>query len=360
MEKLRLGLIGCGDIAFRSYLPAIKEMANRIDLVAVCDTDVARAERAKAEYGARQVFADAEEMLAKASLDGVMVLTSMVPHGSLSIMALEAGKHVYVEKPMAVELTQADRMLELSESKGLVLSCAPSTILLSAFQRVKQLIDSGEVGRITFVHAIGAHHGPARWDGYTSDPTWFYQKGAGPLFDLAVYPVQILTQLFGPVQRVSAFAGLAVPELTITAEPVRGKTLRPEVDDTVVMILQFASRGQAAGTFATLDCSFNMLNSRLPNMQFFGTSGSLTAPQFLGDEVGVWHQGDKEWQITHLPATLYDRLGVAAGLPHWLDSIEAGRQPINNARHARHVVEVLTACKVSSDTNKAIPIAGGF
>lgn len=352
MNKIKLGIVGCGDIAFRSYLPAIKQMADQVELVATCDIDIGRAERAKAEYGAQQVFADAKEMLAKADVDGVMVLTSMVPHGPLCLAALEAGKHTYVEKVMAVELAQADRMIALAESKGLILSCAPSTILLSAFQRIKEWVQAGEVGRITFAHAFGGHHGPARWDGYTSDPTWFYQPGAGPLFDLAVYPVQILTHVLGPVRRVSAFSGIALPEVVMTAQPVHGQTVKAGIDDTTVMLLDFGN-----STFASIDVSYNLLASRFPAMQFFGTGGSLTAPQFLGDEVGIWRQSEREWQVSHLPPTLYDKLGVAAGLPHWLDCIHEGKQPINNARHARHVLAVLLSCYTSARSGKAVEIA---
>ena len=355
MDRIRLAVVGCGDIAFRSYLPAIREMAEQVELVATCDIERERAERAKAEYGARQAFADAQDLLATADVDGVLVLTSMVPHGPLCIAAVEAGRHVYVEKVMAVDLPAADRMIELAESRNLCLSCAPSTILLSAFQHVKKMVAAGEIGRISFAQALGAHQGPARWDGYTSDPTWFYQPGAGPLFDLAVYPVQILTHLFGPVRRVAAFAGLAVPEVVMTAQAVRGKTVRVNVDDTVPMILDF---GHA--TFATVNTSYNMLASRLPAMQFWGDQGALTAPQFLGDEVGVWHRGDREWTITHLPPTLYDRLGVAAGLPHWLDCIREGKQPVNNARHARHVLEVLLSALASAHEGRVVELKTTF
>jgi predicted dehydrogenase len=351
MEPLKLGLIGCGDIANRAYLPAIKEESSRLRLVATCDLQRQRAERAAAEYGPATVYADAAEMLAKADLDGVMVLTSMVPHGPLCIAGLEAGKHVYVEKPMAVTVAEADRMVELSESKGLILSCAPSTILLSAFQRVKEVIASGEVGKITFAHAIGAHHGPARWDGYTSDPTWFYQKGAGPLFDLAVYPVQILIHLLGAVKRVSAYSALALPEVTMTPSEVRGQPVHVGIDDTTCMLLDFGGI-----PMASVDTSYNVLSARCPDMQFYGSEGAITAPQFLSNEVGIWRQSDRQWQIANTPATLYDQLGVAAGLPHWLDCIRDGHQPVNNARHGRHLLEVLLACYDSAKSGKAVEI----
>jgi len=349
MSKLRLGIVGCGDIAFRSYLPAIQKLADQAELVATCDIDLARAKRAKEEYGAPSAFADAGDMLARAELDGVLVLTSMVPHGPLAIAALEAGKHVYVEKVMAVDLADADRMVKLAETGKRVLACAPSTILLSAYQELRKLVKAGEIGHISLINALGAHFGPARWDGYTSDPTWFYQPGAGPLFDLAVYPVQILTHLFGPVKRVSAFAGLAVPEVVMTAQNVRGQTVKVQTDDTITMILDFGNM-----TLASVNVSYNMLASRFPAMQFWGSRGSLTAPQFLGDELGVWHQGDKEWTVSHLPPTLYDKLGVAAGLPHWLDCIREGKQPVNNARHSRHILEVLLSAQISARSGQAV------
>jgi predicted dehydrogenase len=355
MDRIKLGVVGCGDIAFRSYLPALRELGGRVELIATCDLDRARADRARQEYGAQASFADANELLALSDLDGVIILTSMRPHGALSIAALELGLHVCVEKVMAVTLAEADRMVELAEQNNLVLACAPSTILASAYQRAKELIDAGEIGRVCFMHALGAHGGPARWDDYTSDPTWFYQEGAGPLFDLAVYPVQILTHLFGPVKRVTAFSGLAVPEVEMTAHKVRGQKLKVQVDDTTPMVLDFGD-----AVFASIDASYNMLSSRLPAMQVWGSQGALTAPQFLGDEIGVWHRGDAEWRISHLPPTVYDKLGIASGLPHWLDCIRVGKQPVNNGRYARHVLDILLSAQESARTGRAVELTTTF
>lgn len=355
MDKIRLGVIGCGDIAFRSYLPAFRELRDQVELVATCDFDKARAAQAKEEYHANASFADVHEMLSGSELDGVIILTPMRPHGALSIAALEAGLHVFVEKVMAITLGEADRMVELAEHKKLILACAPSTIFASAYQQVHELIEAGEIGRVCFIHALGAHGGPARWDDYTSDPTWFYQQGAGPLFDLAVYPVQILTHLFGPVRRVTAFSGLAVPEVVMTAHKVRGKRLKVQVDDTTPMILDFGD-----AIFASIDASYNMLSSRLPAMQIWGSEGALTAPQFMGNEIGVWHRGDAEWQISHLPTTVYDKLGVASGLLHWLDCVRSGKQPINNGRHGRHVLDILLSAQESARTGRAVELSTAF
>jgi predicted dehydrogenase len=141
----------------------------------------------------------------------------------------------------------------------------------------------------------------------------------------------------------------------MTAQKVRGQTVKVEVDDTTPMILDFGN-----ATFATVDVSYNMLSARLPAMQFWGSQGALTAPQFLGDEVGLWHRGDAEWQIVHLPPTLYDRLGVAAGLPHWLDCIRQGKQPINNGRHSRHILDVMLSAQAAARTGMAVEVTTTF
>lgn len=177
MDKIRLGIIGCGDIAFRSYLPAIQQLADQVELVAVCDLDPERTAAAQREFGAGQSFADAAEMLGRANLDGVMILTSMVPHGPLCNAALEAGKHVYVEKVIAVKFDEADRMVDLAERNNLILACAPSTILLSAYQRIKEWVAAEEIGPVSLVQALAAHFGPARWDGYTTDPDMVLPAG---------------------------------------------------------------------------------------------------------------------------------------------------------------------------------------
>jgi predicted dehydrogenase len=355
MDKIRIAVIGCGDIAFRSYLPTIRDLADRVDLVVVCDRDKVRADQAKEMYGASTSSAVADEVLARNDLDGVVILTPMVPHGRQAIAAMEEGKHVYVEKVMATNLAEADRMVELAEQRHLVLSCAPSTILLSAYQRAKEIIDTGAIGRLCLAHALGAHGGPARWDDYNSDPTWFYQEGGGPLFDLAVYPVHILTQIVGPVKRVTAFSGLALPEITMTAQTVRGRTVKVQVDDTTPMILDFGN-----ATFATVDASYNMLSSRLPAMQFWGSEGALTAPQFMGDEVGLWHRGDADWKIINLPPTAADRSGIAAGLLHWLDCIRHATKPVNDGRHGRHILDVLISAQLSARTGQAVEMTTTF
>jgi predicted dehydrogenase len=129
MDKLRIAVLGCGDIAVRSYLPMIVKLRDNVELAATCDIVPERAERASREFGAERSFADPETLVSKANVDGILVLTPMSSHGQLALLGLEAGKHVYVEKVMAPDLVTADRMIDLAEKQHLTLACAPSTLL---------------------------------------------------------------------------------------------------------------------------------------------------------------------------------------------------------------------------------------
>ena len=352
MAKVKVGVVGCGDIANRAYLPGIKALADKAELGAVCDVVEERAQRAKEQFGAQEAYTDFEEMLARSDIEGLVNLTPMPMHGSLCIAALEAGKHVYVEKPMASCLADANREVALAEEKGLKLCCAPPTFLSSMNQKVKELIDGGAIGKVCFARAHGSHGGPARWEGYTSDPTWFYQKTAGPLLDLAVYSIDTLTRVLGPVKRVMAFSSLAVPELTILAEGARGKKLRPEVDDTTLMLLDFGGI-----PIASVDGTYNLLASQGPWMEFYGDKGTLNTPQF-GKELQLF-QADFEppgWQTVEVQPTDLDRMGLAVGIDHWLDCILQNREPFLSGEHARHVLEVMLAAYESAETGQAVEL----
>ncbi|MGQ9501662.1 MAG: Gfo/Idh/MocA family protein [Anaerolineae bacterium] len=349
MDKISVAVIGCGDVAFRHYLPTIQALSDQAVLVATCDRDKARAARARETYHAAIACTSSDEVLALPNLDGVVILTPMETHGRLAIAALESGRHVYVEKVMATTMAEANRMVALADQKNLVLACAPGTVFLPAYQRAKELLQSGAIGRLCFAYALAAHMGPARWQEFSGDPTWFYQPGAGPLFDLGVYPLHILTQLVGPVKRVTAFSGLALPEITMTAQNVRGQLLRVQVDDTTLVLLDFGN-----AILASITASYNVLASRLPDMQFWGSEGAMTAPQFLGNEVGIWRAETKQWELIRLPLSALDRFEIAAGLPHWLECIRAGKRPLNDGRHGRHILDVLLAAQQSARTGQAV------
>ena len=126
---LNVGIVGCGDIALKNYLPGTRALAGTVDVVATCDPRYDRAVRAGEEFGAEEcrAYASLDELLRDPQVEGVEILTPWPLHYPLALQALQAGKHVYVQKPMAQTLEEADRLVEEASRRGLVLAAAPPT-----------------------------------------------------------------------------------------------------------------------------------------------------------------------------------------------------------------------------------------
>jgi predicted dehydrogenase len=262
--------VGCGVIANTTYLPGIRRMTDKVDLVAVCDVQPALAERAADAFGASERYTDYERMLTQAPIDAVVVLTNIQSHAANVLAALEAGKHVYTEKTLGTTLEEADRCIEAARERNLLLACAPPVMLSAANQRVKELIGRGAIGRVNFVRARHSHGGPANSRNWTGDPTWFYKPGAGPILDLGVYAFHTLTGILGPARRVTAFAGIAMPERPIRSGPAQGKTIRVEVEDNALVLLDFGD-----ATFAVVDSTYCVQAAKGPRLEFYGSRGTI-------------------------------------------------------------------------------------
>jgi predicted dehydrogenase len=337
-RRVKIGAVGVGDVARKTYLPGIVALDN-VELVAVCDNFPGRAEAAMGMYGAREYYTGYEEMLAKADIEAVVVLTSMPFHAPVAIAALQAGKHAYTEKPLATRLEDAEKMIEEAGSRQLKLACAPPLMLTALNQKMKELIAQGVIGKVCFAQAHGSHRGPERFGDRYTDPTWFYKPGAGPVFDLAVYQLHILTGILGPAKTVTALSGISIPERTIYSGPTKGQKIDVEVDDNTQIMLDFGD-----ATFAYVDATFCMLASQGARMQFFGSEGTLAVVGAGGLQVyrqdgeagiGGWMGLDRSY--FQAPASW----SLAQGVEHLADCILEDRQPVISAEHARHVLEIM-------------------
>src|SRR5262249_16740290 len=152
-------------------------------------------------------------------------------HAALARAALEAGKHVLVEKPMATTLEEADALIQLAERAGRHLMCAPFTTLSPTFQTIARRIQAGDIGQPCLARARYGWSGPW-WS------EWFYKPGGGCLFDLGVYCLTPLTGLLGPARRVTAMTGVAIPE-----REINGRKIKVEAEDNAQVLLDF---GQSA------------------------------------------------------------------------------------------------------------------
>jgi predicted dehydrogenase len=347
MPEPRVGVIGCGDVAQYVYLPTLAQHGGA---AAVCDLDAARAARTGTRFAVAAVYTDLDRFLAEAPVDAVVNLTPNPRHYGVSLAALRAGKHVYSEKTLALTPEDADRLVAEAGERGLVLAAAPAVVLNPAVEAARRLVRDGAIGTVCFCAAHYSHQGPARagyfrWyshamglaghavdDLESTDPSWFYRPGGGPLLDLGVYALHGLTGILGPVRRVTALSARRLPELVVEGGVARGQRIPVEVDDSSLLLLDFGD-----GVMASLDASYNVLATRRPQFEFYGSEGVLALqPQARGGPLLELHRGG-EWTQPEVPGPPWH---LGSGIPEFLAAIRERRRPVISAEHARHVLEV--------------------
>ncbi len=343
-EALGLGVIGLGSV-FEPYAALIRELRaeGRLRAAHTCDTVPERAgEVERFLYEGAPFSVDYRDVIADPAVDAVLILTAMPHHGPIALAALEAGKHVLVEKPMAVDLETAGKIVEKAERGDSVLVCAPSVILSPTYRAIwKRVVHNGEVGRVDLARARYGWSGPT-WG------KWYYQAGGGPVFDLGVYNITSLTGLLGPAERVSAFAGTAEPRRVVDEEEVE-----VAVWDNYQIMLDFGS-----ASFASVITGFTMQSYRSPAIELYGSEGVV---QMMGDDwapdgyemwsnrFGVWSvhgETDPGWDWT-------------AGLRHLLDVI-GGAPQLMAPRHAYHVLEIMLKADEAARTGRAQNVSSTF
>jgi predicted dehydrogenase len=195
---IRLGIVGAGMISTveAGFLPGLSRMRDRVEVVAITSRTRARAEAVARDWQIPAVFDSLDAMLAGADIDAVLNLTPIDAHYEVNMRALEAGKHLVTEKPLAATLAEADEICAAAERRGLVVLCAPADMLSLEWADARRLIRNGAVGKVAFARLQSSHSGPAAM-AWPADPTWFYQKGAGPLLDMGVYGIDRITGLLG-------------------------------------------------------------------------------------------------------------------------------------------------------------------
>ena len=253
-------------------------------MAAVYDVDERKRHSAAAIYDLDPDLPGPEAVIGHDDVDVVLVLTSMNEHGPLARAALEAGKHVLVEKPMATSLEEAAGLLGLSgRSRGLLV-CAPHILLSPTFRAIHAAVRTGEIGRLLNARARYGWAGPD-WG------EWFYRPGGGSLFDLGVYNVTSLCALFGPARRVTAMVGVAIPE-----REVNGRAIRVEADDNAQVLLDFGE-----GRFASVTTGFTMQRYRSPGDRALRQRGDDPAPRRRLGAGGLGAVAERRGHLARLP-----------------------------------------------------------
>ncbi|MBD0383554.1 Gfo/Idh/MocA family protein [Paenibacillus sedimenti] len=306
MSTKKIGIIGCGNIS-AIYMKNIPKFAH-LELVACADLDLTRAQARAEEFGIAKAYT-VDQLLADPDIDIVINLTIPAAHAEVCLQVLEAGKHVYVEKPLAVTREEGLRILEVARRNGLLVGSAPDTFLGGGIQTCLKLINDGWIGTPVAATAFMMSRGHENWH---PDPEFYYQKGGGPMFDMGPYYLTALVALLGPIRRVTGSAGISYPERTITSEKKHGQKIAVETPTHIAGVLDFHS-----GAIATLVTSFDIKGgTQLPNIEIYGSHGSLRVPDpnTFGGPIYIRKTGT-EWEpipLTHGYTDNSRGLGVAA------------------------------------------------
>lgn len=283
---MKVGILGCGNVS-QQYVKGLSQYPNDVQLVACADLVAEKAREMANQHGLQALTI--EELLRHDEVGLIINLTVPAVHREVSLQIIEAGKHVHSEKPLGLTREEGETILKAAAAKGVRVGCAPDTFLGAGGQTARHLIDQGAIGTPVSATAFFMSHGPEGWH---PNPAFFFQPGAGPLFDMGPYYLTALVHLFGPIDSLSAVATRAYAERTAGHESIRGQRVPVNVDTHVLGLLRFAS-----GPVANVNMSFDVWQHTLPRIEVHGTHGSLSVPDpnTFGGPVLLWTPEHPEW-----------------------------------------------------------------
>ncbi len=343
-QALRVGIVGCGNIS--GPYGATAAAYSNVEIVGATDIDPVLSAAFVERFGGVD-YPSLGAMIDDPAIDAVVNLTSHGTHAEVTTAALEARKHVHSEKPMAGSYTDARRLVELAHARGVRLSCSPITFMGDAQETAWKLIAEGAIGTVRVAYA------EVNWGRIE---TWHPRPGPfyaiGPMADVGVYPLTILTAMFGPARRVTAHGQIVYPErFTVSGEP-----FTVGAPDFGVALIELAD-----GTLVRLTTSFYVgQQSKQKGIEFHGDTGSL----FLSS----WQDFDAAVELAPFGGT-YETIPVPGAfhgvdwgraLGELADAIAEDRPHRASGAHAAHVVEILDAVETSVREGTTVEVTSSF
>jgi predicted dehydrogenase len=348
-KRIRTGIIGCGSVS-GAYLPVLTKCPYA-EVVSLCDIRPERARQRAEQFQIAHHYPRLDKMLAGAPFDFLINLTDMQEHERLNRQALEAGKHVWSEKPIANSLGAGQQLLRLARKKNVRLWGAPITVQSPQFDFMARTLAQGALGRIAAAHADYGHEGPT-WSSF------FYEKGGGSMPDLMVYNLTSLTGLLGPAKHVSAMLSIVTPERTIDE---KGKIKVTEEDNAMVLL------DHGKGIISHVQSGFNFFNphghdgskEQRHTISVVGSRGYMGLVGYDWEPHGVdlaTHDKPKlERHATDAKGYIWQQGGALAA-----ECLSTGRELLVTPEHALHVLEIITGARQSQETGKRVPLTSTF
>jgi predicted dehydrogenase len=359
-DRIGIGVVGAGMIAQRGILPHLSQddVQDRLRLAAVCDPAPGRASASAERFGIATAYARFEDLLADTSVDAVTIASPIGLHFDQATAALEAGKHVHVNKTMCTTVSEADALIEHAASRGLGLVPSPGEVLRPQLTAIRRSIAEGAIGRLVWGVcgcSLGRYHEQDEEEERTSvpgglpaDPSWYFRApGGGPMYDVTVYALHQLTSVLGPARRVTGMSGTVVPTRSFM-----GEEIVTEVDDTTVLLLDVGKGAQIVVYGAAAGTVIDDFGAGL----YFGTEGTISGLllddepiEFEGRELTIdaptWDWDAQMRVLPHVvgPHREIPEAHVFEDIMQLVGLVADGTPTPVTPQHARHVIEIVEA-----------------
>ncbi|MED4054520.1 Gfo/Idh/MocA family oxidoreductase [Niallia taxi] len=343
MKKLKVGIIGCGNIS-SIYMENCPKFPH-LEVVACADLDLQRADSQAEKYNIPKACS-VEELLNDQEIELVINLTIPKAHASVCIQALEAGKHVYTEKPLAVKREEGRQILETAKKRNLLVGSAPDTFLGAGIQTAIHLIEQGEIGVPIGASAFMICRGHEHWH---PDPAFYYDVGGGPMFDMGPYYLTALVALLGPIKRISGFTRISYPERTVLSTPKAGTKIDVKIPTHIAGVIDFSS-----GVIGNITTSFDAFGgTSLPPIEIYGSEGTLLVPDpnTFGGPVKLRKRDENEFKEVPLEYG-HAQNSRGLGVADMAQAIIEGSHFRANGKLAYHVLEAMHGFHDSSDSGR--------
>ena len=337
----KIAIVGCGDIAERVYMPHIHKI-KRSKVVACCDLLPERLALFASIFGIPKTYTDIDDLLTKEDFDILLDTASIQAHFELNMKALKAGKHLYSQKPIGLTVSEATEMIETAKKTGVKFAASPIHMLRPDIQEAKRLIREGILGKINLLRVISVHGGPEYFHNRSTDPSWFYEPGAGALYDMGVHALHQATGIMGAAKAISCMAAISEPTRMIRNGPFKDKLITSDkMFDNYMIHLNFGD-----GSIGDILTGYCVKATNASSLEIYGQYGSII---FTGDHkkpLKIYIDDPKRNIRGWLDQFPYDtpappEFFQCSCVEELICAIEENREPTITPEHARHVIEIM-------------------
>ena len=351
-KTVNIAMIGVGCIS-GIYLKNITELFHDIHLLGVCDLIRERAEAAQQKYNIPKIYDTMYDAFADPEVDIILNLTRPYEHFEVSKAALNAGKHVYSEKPLGACLEEGIQLRALAEEKGLMLGGAPDTFMGAGIQTCRKLIEDGYIGTPVGSAAFMICRGHERWH---PDPDFYYQYGGGPMMDMGPYYLTAMINLMGSIKRVMAATRCTFPRRIITSSPLAGTPIDVHVSTQIAGTVEYSS-----GAVGTLFTTFDVHYPTQARFEIYGSEGTLIVPDpnTFGGPVKLYRPEERE--MRELPLVFdYRENSRGLGLADMASALIHGRRARADYTQTFHVLEAIEGFETAGKTGQWVDLTSAY